>query len=165
VATTYKAPAGISWPPAAALAAWAMISASVEGAAAEVTMAMFSRDGSRRARGQGAEDRAWAHLQRAGLLLVARNYRVARGPHARGGEVDLICRERDGTLVFVEVRSRASASHGGAAASIGAAKRASLVLAAQHFIVALPAVPPCRFDVVAIDGDQLEWIKGAFDAS
>ena len=132
-------------------------------------MALFSRVNSRntarQVTGQSAEDRAWAHLQRAGLSLVARNYRLARGPTARGGEIDLICRERDGTLVFVEVRARAATSHGGAAASVGPAKRASLVLAAQHFIATLPVVPPCRFDVVAIDGEQLQWIKAAFDTA
>ncbi len=113
--------------------------------------------------GRGAEDRAWAHLERAGMTLVARNYRVARGPRARGGEIDLICRDRDGTLVFVEVRARADRSHGGAAASVGAAKRARLVFAAQHYLATLRAMPPCRFDVVAIDGDELQWLKGAFD--
>ncbi len=141
-------------------------------------MALFSRGNSRntttrqatsqatrRAVGQSAEDRAWAHLRRAGLSLVARNYRVARGPNARGGEIDLICRERDGTIVFVEVRARADTRHGGAAASVSASKRASLVFAAQCFISTLPVVPPCRFDVVAIDGDDLQWLKAAFDAA
>lgn len=130
----------------------------------DATMAGFSRGNARQATGRGAEDRAWAHLQRAGLSLVARNYRVARGPRARGGEIDLICREPDGTLVFVEVRARADVSHGGAAASIGASKRASLVFAAQHYLARLPHMPPCRFDVVAIDGERLEWLKAAFDA-
>jgi putative endonuclease len=140
-----------------------MIALDEEGTAA---MVGFSRDGSsRQATGLAAEERAWAHLERAGLALVARNYRVARGPRARGGEVDLICRERDGTLVFVEVRARADARHGGAAASIGAAKRARVVFAAQRFIAALNPPPPCRFDVVAIDGERLEWLKGAFDAA
>lgn len=37
---------------------------------------------------------------------MARNYRVAAGPRRHGGEVDLIVRDRDGTLVFVEVRMR-----------------------------------------------------------
>ena len=133
-------------------------------------MALFSRGNSRNTTtrqitGDSAEDRAWAHLQRAGLSLVARNYRVARGPNARGGEIDLICREGDGTLVFVEVRARASASHGGAAASVTASKRASLVFAAQRFISHLPVVPPCRFDVVAIDGEAMQWLKAAFDAA
>jgi len=119
----------------------------------------------RQERGQAAEDAALAHLQHAGLTLVARNYRVARGPGARGGEIDLVLRDRDGTLVFVEVRARADRRHGGAAASIGAAKRASLLLAARHFLARLRAVPPCRFDVVALDGDELQWLRGAFDAS
>ena len=114
--------------------------------------------------GDDAEDRALEHLLANGLKLVERNYRIARGPSRRGGEIDLILRERDGTLVFVEVRKRASAAHGGAAASVGAAKRRSLVLAAQHYLSRLGAVPPCRFDVVASDGDALDWLRAAFDA-
>ena len=106
-----------------------------------------------------------AHLQRHGLTLVERNYRVAAGPRRRGGEVDLILRDRDGTLVFVEVRRRASAAHGGAAASIGAAKQRSLVLAARHYLLRLATPPPCRFDVVAIDGSDLEWLQAAFDGA
>ena len=118
-----------------------------------------------KASGDEAEARAWAHLQRHGLTLVERNYRVAGGPRRRGGEVDLIVRERDGTLVFVEVRKRASVSHGGAAASVGSTKQRSLVLAAQHYLMRLAVLPACRFDVVAIDGDELTWLKAAFDAA
>ncbi len=114
--------------------------------------------------GDAGETRALAHLQGQGLTLVQRNYRVARGPNARGGEIDLILRERDGTLVFVEVRTRGGRAHGGAAASIGAAKRSSLVLAAQHFLRTQRTVPPCRFDVVAIEGERVEWLRAAFDA-
>lgn len=113
--------------------------------------------------GDAAEALALAHLQSQGLRLVERNYRVARGPSARGGEVDLILRDRDGTLVFVEVRSRSSASHGGAAASIGSAKLASLRWAARHYLMRLPVPPPCRFDVVAIDKGCIEWLPAAFD--
>ena len=115
--------------------------------------------------GDAAEARALAHLRSRGRALVERNYRVARGPHARGGEVDLILRERDGTLVFVEVRVRADTRHGGAAASVGASKRASLVLAARHYLLRFAAPPACRFDVVAIDGGDLQWLRGAFDAA
>jgi putative endonuclease len=115
--------------------------------------------------GDEAEARALAHLQQHGLTLVERNYRVAAGPRRRGGEVDLILRERDGTLVFVEVRRRASVSHGGAAASVVAAKQRRLVLAARHYLMRFAAPPPCRFDVVAIDAGALEWLRAAFDAS
>jgi putative endonuclease len=114
--------------------------------------------------GDEAEALALAHLQRQGLALVERNYRVAAGPRRRAGEVDLILRDRDGTLVFVEVRARRSASHGGAAASVGPGKQRSLVFAAQHYLARLATPPPCRFDVIAIDGAELTWLKAAFDA-
>ncbi|MEY3294967.1 MAG: hypothetical protein RLZZ451_1015 [Pseudomonadota bacterium] len=97
-------------------------------------------------------------------MLVQRHYRVARGPGARAGEIDLVMREPDGTLVFVEVRARAGTAHGGAAASVGLAKQRSLVFAARHYLARLAHLPPCRFDVVAIDGERLEWLKGAFEA-
>lgn len=119
--------------------------------------------GSKKEIGDDAEAVALAHLQRQGLVLVERNYRVARGPRSRGGEIDMILRERDGTLVFVEVRSRRDDRHGGAAASVGAAKRRSLHLAAQHYLLRLPALPACRFDVVAIDNGRIDWIRAAFD--
>ena len=115
--------------------------------------------------GDAGEALALAHLERQGLTLVQRNYRVAAGPHARGGEVDLILRERDGTLVFVEVRTRSSGAFGGAAASIGTSKQRRLVFAAQHFLRRYSTLPPCRFDVVAIQGEGVEWLRGAFDTS
>ena len=119
---------------------------------------------STKAIGDDAESLALAYLQRQGLVLVQRNYRVALGPHARGAEVDLILRERDGTLVFVEVRSRAGAGHGGALASVGSTKQRRIVRAAQYYLLRLPVLPPCRFDVVALDDGQVSWVKAAFDA-
>jgi putative endonuclease len=118
--------------------------------------------GSTKAVGDDAESLALAWLQARGLALVQRNYRVARGPRARGGEIDLILRERDGTLVFVEVRARRSTAQGGAAATVGAAKQRTLIFAAQHYLLRFNALPPCRFDVVAIDGGRVEWLQGAF---
>ncbi|HEX6703961.1 MAG TPA: YraN family protein [Albitalea sp.] len=115
--------------------------------------------------GDEGEARAWAHLQRHGLTLVQRNYRVARGPRSPGGEVDLIVRDRDGTLVFVEVRSRRATCFGGAAGSVTATKRRRLILAAQHYLQRLATPPPCRFDVVAIEGERIEWLRAAFDAA
>lgn len=116
--------------------------------------------GTTKAAGDAAEALALAHLQRAGLRLVARNYRT---PGRGGGEIDLVLRE-GATLVFVEVRRRASAEFGGALASIGATKRRRIVLAARHFLLRLAAPPPCRFDVVAVEGGRVHWIRAAFDA-
>jgi putative endonuclease len=118
-----------------------------------------------KARGDAAEALALAYLQGQGLTLLARNYRVALGPSRRAGEVDLIMRECDGTLVFIEVRARADTRRGGAAASVTPTKQRHVLRAAQHYLQRLNVLPPCRFDVVALDGGQLEWLRGAFDAS
>jgi putative endonuclease len=102
---------------------------------------------------------------RAGLRLVQRNYRT---PGRGGGEIDLIMREpADGTLVFVEVRQRSSRTHGGAAASVGGVKQRRIIFAARHYLMRLTALPPCRFDVVLVEGGpdaRIEWLKAAFDA-
>jgi putative endonuclease len=113
-------------------------------------------------KGDAAENRALRYLQANGLQLVQRNYRT---PGRGGGEIDVIMREADGTLVFVEVRKRANAQHGGALASVTYAKQRRIVFAAHHYLLKLHQTPPCRFDVVAVDGDDLRWLKAAFDAS
>lgn len=110
--------------------------------------------------GDAAEDRALQHLQAAGLRLVQRNYRT---PGRGGGEIDLIVRAPDGTLVFVEVRQRSSTRHGGAGASISATKQRRIIFAARHYLMRLPQTPPCRFDVVLVE-DTVQWLQGAFDA-
>lgn len=120
-------------------------------------------------RGSIAENLALAHLQAAGLRLVARNYKT---PGRGGGEVDLIMQSNDAerTLVFVEVRQRASSSHGGAAASVSRPKQRRIIFAARYYLLRLPKTPPCRFDVVSVEGElesepQLAWVQGAFEAS
>ena len=119
--------------------------------------------------GDAAESLALAHLLKAGCKLVQANYRT---PGRGGGEIDLIMRAPDGTLVFVEVRQRSGQSHGGAGASISAVKQRRIVFAARHYLMRLNSLPPCRFDVVLVQGTlaapqsvHIEWLRGAFDAS
>jgi putative endonuclease len=113
-------------------------------------------------RGDAAEDAALAHLQKAGLRLIARNYRT---PGRGGGEIDLIVRDpRDGTVVFVEVRQRTSRTHGGAAGSITGVKQRRIVFAARHYLMRLRTPPPCRFDVVLVEPEGIQWLVAAFDA-
>ena len=115
-----------------------------------------------KALGDAAETQALQYLRMQAMTLVARNYRT---PGRGGGEIDLIMRDAEGTLVFVEVRQRSRAAHGGALASITLAKRQRIVWAARHFLTRLRDVPPCRFDVVVIESDgHPQWIKAAFDA-
>lgn len=121
-----------------------------------------------RAAGARFEGHALDFLRRQRLVLVARNV------HCRGGELDLVMRERDGTLVFVEVRARARREYGGAAASVGWHKQQRLLRAARHFLATHAGretqagsgngVPPCRFDVVAFERGRLVWLRDAFRA-
>jgi putative endonuclease len=107
-------------------------------------------------RGAAAEAMAAEFLRSRGLAVMVRNYRC------RLGEIDLIARHGD-TLVFVEVRLRSSAAFGGAAASIGAAKRRRMSRAARHYLSTLDDEPPCRFDAIlldALDPARIEWLEG-----
>lgn len=102
--------------------------------------------------GRIAEDRALAYLQQQGLQLIERNAR------SRRGEIDLVMLD-GATLVFVEVRQRASPRYGGAAASIDTAKRARLWRSAQAYLRRYALPPPCRFDAVCIDGTVMTWLR------
>ncbi len=109
-------------------------------------------------RGEQAEALAADFLRGKGLRIAVRNYR------SRYGEIDLIARE-GATVVFVEVRSRASDAYGGAAASITAAKREKLLKTARHYLAGITPLPQCRFDAVLISGEppRIEWIRNAIE--
>jgi putative endonuclease len=117
----------------------------------------------KRRRGDAAESRACRYLELHGLQVIARNYRC------KAGEVDIVARD-DAVVVFVEVRLRMSERFGGAAASIGHAKRRRIVFAAQHYlnyalrVAAGARLPACRIDVVLVSATELEWIRNAFPA-
>ncbi|MBM3391682.1 MAG: YraN family protein [Betaproteobacteria bacterium] len=108
-------------------------------------------------RGDAAEAQAADFLVRHGLRILARNYRC------RGGEIDLVCRD-GATLVFVEVRLRTNRGFGGAADSITPAKQRRIALAARHYLAG-KAMPACRFDAVLLDGENIDWIRNAFETS
>jgi putative endonuclease len=113
--------------------------------------------------GRRGEDLACRHLESQGLELLERNYRC------RAGEIDLVMLEGR-TLVLVEVRSRSSATHGGAASTVGSRKQRRFTLAARHLMLTRPQYRrlSARFDVVAIDPSpgggpaRLTWIRDAF---
>ena len=123
-----------------------------------------------KSRGDAAEAAARACLAGAGLRWIESNYRT---PGRGGGEIDLVMCTPDGTLVFVEVRYRSTATHGGPGASIGTVKQRRIVFAATHYLMRFASPPPCRFDVVLVHGvfadgkickPALEWLPAAFDA-
>jgi putative endonuclease len=109
--------------------------------------------------GTEAELAAQDFLQQQGLQALARNHRC------RGGEIDLVMRDRD-TLVFVEVRLRRNPNFGGALASVDQRKQRRLGLAAQHYLQRHRWDGPCRFDVIGLDArGQCQWVKNAFEVS
>ncbi len=113
--------------------------------------------------GARAEDLCAELLRKAGLRVLARNWRC------RHGEIDLVA-EEGGTLVFAEVRYRRDERFGGAAESVTAAKQSRLIAAARLFLMRRPyarSEPACRFDVLLLDSldtERIKWIRNAFTA-
>ena len=107
------------------------------------------------------EQAACAALEAKGYRVVSRNYRV------RGGELDIIC-ERDGTIVFCEVKTRTSAIFGAGEEAVTFAKQRRLRKLALEYLqregVKARAI---RFDVIAIDVaeglvSELRHLEAAF---
>jgi putative endonuclease len=109
----------------------------------------------RRERGRRAEKAAERMLRRAGLVVLARNWRAA------GGEIDLAAMEGD-TLVFVEVKSR-SGEFPDDVPAVREAQRRRTARAARAFRERFGVAHlPFRFDLVMLAGDprhpdSLRW--------
>lgn len=115
--------------------------------------------------GRRAEDLAAEFLRAQGCEILERNYR------RRLGELDLVARER-GVLVIAEVRTRAHAAFGSAAASVDRRKQRRITRAAQQLLQqrAELARLPVRFDVIVVSNltaaqPEIEWIRHAFEAT
>jgi putative endonuclease len=107
-------------------------------------------------RGGRGEATAARFLKRAGYRIVERNFRC------KAGELDIVARDGE-TLVFVEVRTRATADYGSALETVGAAKQAQIAKIARIYLhMRKPTFDECRFDVVGITAGELEHVKGAF---
>lgn len=112
---------------------------------------------SRQRTGDLGEEQALRYLESKGCQLLQRSF------VCKGGEIDLIMRDGN-SLVFVEVRKRATAAFGGAAASITPTKQKRMTLAAQAYLQSLSTLPACRFDAVLIEAEQISWLKNVITA-
>ncbi len=91
------------------------------------------------------EEIAARELMSRGYVILERRYRTDRG------EIDIVARDGE-TLVFVEVRARASAEFGSAAESVTSGKKRKVAALALEYLARHDIdAHPCRFDVVAID--------------
>ena len=104
------------------------------------------------------------HLEASGYSIVESNYRAKRG------EIDLIA-EKDGGLVFIEVRARQGSGFGSPEESITPSKRAHLVAAAEEYLQSSGAEEVnWRIEVVALELDsrgrvaRLDIIENAVEA-
>lgn len=95
--------------------------------------------------GKTGEDLACRTLRRLGYEILARRYRT------RFGEIDIVAKDGP-TIVFVEVKSRAGAEFGGAAAAVTVWKQRRVADMAVEFLARRRLTErPCRFDVVTVD--------------
>jgi putative endonuclease len=102
---------------------------------------------SAKAKGDAGESIAVDFLQTEGLRIVQRNYRFDRG------EIDIVAQDGD-QLVFVEVKSRRTRSHGSPEESMTPLKEEFLKRTAEGYLFEHNMEDrPCRFDVIAI-----EWV-------
>lgn len=86
-------------------------------------------DAARKRLGASGERLAAGWLEARGYRILARNWRCAYG------EIDLIAeRERDGTLAFVEVKTRRGERLGAPEEAITPAKRRRLIASAQSYL-------------------------------
>lgn len=106
--------------------------------------------------GADAEDKAARFLQEIGYTIVTRNF------HATMAEIDIIAMDGD-TLVCVEVRQRKKGGWDLPEASIGGKKQKKLWEAAEIYLVEVAGkAMPVRFDIVALEGEELRHHKDAF---
>jgi putative endonuclease len=118
----------------------------------------FKKEAEHLRTGRWGEEQAEKFLKKAGLKMVGRNVRVGYD------EIDLIVRQGD-TLIFVEVKTRASEDFGRPASAVNRAKRKKLSRAAIRFLKNHKLRPPyIRFDVVEVVGEkpEIRHIQNAF---
>jgi len=110
------------------------------------------------------ENLAVSELTRRGYAILDRRYRT------RHGEIDIVA-DDGGTIVFVEVKARATGEFGGGAEAVTPFKQRRLVSMAVDYLARRRLIDrPCRFDVIAIDdvdgaSPVITVYCGAFDAS
>ena len=111
----------------------------------------------KREKGAQKEEQVCAYLLSKGVKIVERNFRC------RQGEIDIIGYDGE-YLVFFEVKYRSTRNMGSAAEAVNSAKQRTICFVADYYrmLHRLGEDVPIRFDVVAIDGEMLRWIKNAF---
>ena len=96
--------------------------------------------------GRWGQDRAEKYLRcRRGLRTIARNYSFS------GGELDLVMAEKDGTIVFIEVKTRRNEDFFPAVAAVNQKKRHKITRTAKRFLRQFNiSERALRFDIITV---------------
>ena len=118
---------------------------------------MFFKNKNKTQIGTEKEQAAKQFLQKQGLRFIEQNF------HCKFGEIDLIFEDpTTEQITFVEVRYRNSNRFGGAAASVTVQKQQKIKKSALFYLSQRKLEPNLRFDVIAIDASEFNWIQNAF---
>ncbi|MBQ2800743.1 MAG: YraN family protein [Lachnospiraceae bacterium] len=111
----------------------------------------------KRSIGTAYEEKAVEYLTAKGYRIIKRNFRC------RIGEIDIIAKQND-IVVFVEVKYRKTASFGYPEEAVSFSKQKIIRKVAEFFLVGeqLSLDTECRFDVIAILGEEINHIENAF---
>ena len=98
--------------------------------------------------------------------LVSRGYRILEMNYRAGaGEIDIIAGHRR-TIVFIEVKRRASLTHGRPAEAVTPVKQRHILRTAMIYVQQNRLEgKPVRFDIIEITGDEIRHIESAFDST
>lgn len=107
--------------------------------------------------GVRAESEAAIYLESNGYRIIARNVN-----YPKIGELDIVC-ECGGTIVFVEVKYRASNKYGYPIEAVTETKASKIVKAANVFIRERRLYEKdVRFDIIVSKDGVIEHIQNAF---
>ena len=111
----------------------------------------------KRSIGAAYEQKAVEYLKEKGYSIIKQNFRC------RMGEIDIIAQWND-VIVFVEVKYRKTASFGHPEEAVSYYKQEKIRKVAQFFLTGanLSMDTDCRFDVIAIEGNEIRHIENAF---
>ena len=107
--------------------------------------------------GSDYEQKARAYLVEMGYVILECNF------HCRSGEIDIIAKDGE-YLCFVEVKYRTTNSYGTPLEAVNARKQKQIRKVALYYMVrkGLHEWTPCRFDVIAFEGERIMHIVNAF---
>lgn len=115
------------------------------------------RKNNTRATGKVFEERAVLFLQEKGYQILERNF------YTKSGEIDIVAKDGE-YIVFVEVKYRKNKTAGNALDAVTLEKQKRLYAAAKVYLYVKKYRMdlPCRFDVIAFQGEEPVHIENAF---